>query len=324
VPAGGIHFKKTDAIAMEKEDLFISEDAIRVAYVFKNTTPEDFKTEVAFPLPIYDLGEFEGTKPRYAQFTVNVNGKPVEYRTIDRAVLCSEPKAFTVPTRDQLDPKKDVTDTVLKHNLIVAGAETVWEALEKLTPEASEELIKAGIIKREENYLMPQWKVQTTYIWEQTFPANAETRVEHEYVPQIGYFSEWHLGPFMAEVESGKLKLDDVPKFGSDEFNKANAAFLARYDVDQGVQQWAAKQRAANKRFGFTVVDYILTTASYWKGPIQDFTLTIEKPSRGPVAITTATTGLKKLDDRRFQLKKTDYIPDRDLSIVFIHAYDEL
>ncbi|MBM3291018.1 MAG: DUF4424 domain-containing protein, partial [Candidatus Hydrogenedentes bacterium] len=203
------------------------------------------------------------------------------------------------------------------------GPEQVWEALDKLSKDAQEELIKAGILERGEDYLVPQWKVKTAYVWEQTFPANAETRVEHEYVPQIGYFNEWHLDPYFADVIASKLKLDDVPKFGSPEFNAKNGAFLARYEIDDSIQQWAGKQRAANKRFSFTAVDYILTTAAYWKGPIGDFTLTIEKPE-GIAVMTAAIDGLKKIDDRRFQLKKKDFTPDKDLSIVFIHAYDEI
>ena len=324
VPAGGIQFKKTDVIEMEKEDLFISEDKIKVAYVYRNTTAEDYTTEIAFPLPIYDLGEFEGEKPRYAQFTVIVDGKPVEYRTIDRAVLCDELKGKTVPTRAQLTPKQDVTDIVTKNGLVVADPMSVWDAIDKLSDAKKEELIKAGILKRAEEYVHPTWKVQTAYVWEQTFPANAELRVEHEYVPQIGYFSEWHLGSLYEEVISGRMKLDDVPKFGTDEFNKKSGDFLTRFDVDKGVLQWASKQRDANKRFGFTVVDYILTTAAYWKGPIKDFTLTIEKPEPITSAITTAISGLKKISDRQFQLKQKDFTPEKDLSIVFIHAYDPL
>ena len=49
--AGGLVFTKTEAIAMEQEDLFISEDNIRVAYVFRNTSKKDINTRVAFPVP---------------------------------------------------------------------------------------------------------------------------------------------------------------------------------------------------------------------------------------------------------------------------------
>jgi hypothetical protein len=44
IGAGGIVFNKTDDIAMETEDLFISEDNIRVAYVFRNTSKKGLST----------------------------------------------------------------------------------------------------------------------------------------------------------------------------------------------------------------------------------------------------------------------------------------
>lgn len=323
VPAGGIHFKKTDAVSMVKEELLISEARIAVSYVFRNVTEMDFTTEVAFPLPIYDLGEFEGVKPNYAAFTMRVNGAPREFRTIERAVLCEKPaQDWAAPSRGQWKPVKDVTDIVSKH-LPIGEPEAVWEKLDTLSPATLGELINAGVLVRDNEVLIPQWKVQTAYVWEQTFPANADVRIEHEYEPQAGYFNEWHLEPYVDDVYAGKLELDKVPAFGTSDFNAKCAAFLKQYDIDSGVFAWAERQRAAKKRFSFTVVDYILTTATYWKGPIGEFTLTIEKPENEIVAVSADISGLKKLDDRRFQARYTDYVPEKDLSVLFIHAYEQ-
>ncbi|GMV99361.1 MAG: hypothetical protein AMXMBFR84_05000 [Candidatus Hydrogenedentota bacterium] len=323
VPAGGILFKKTDAVSMEKEELFISEDLIRVSYVFRNTTPEEFKTEVAFPLPVYGLGDFEGMKPNYAKFTVKVDGQPVEYRTINRAVMVENPdKKWPVPTRGDWKVAKDVTEIVAKHGL-TGDPEKVWEKLDALSDAAKTELIEAGVMAKQEDRVFPVWFVQTAYVWEQVFPSNAELRVEHEYEPQRGYLGEWHLDPFYERVNNRTLEYDKVPKFGSAEFVSQTSEFQKRFEIDQSVLGWAKKQLAANKRFSFVVVDYILTTAAYWKGPIKEFTLTIEKPGGAtPVAVSTAVEGLKKTGDHRFQVKKKDFVPEKDLSILFIHALD--
>jgi len=325
VPAGGIQFKKTDVVSMDKEDLFISEDKIRVSYVFRNATDKDFTTEVAFPLPIYSLDEFEGMKPNYANFTVKVDGKDVAFRTIERAVLCKkQEKEWSAPARGQWEPEKDVTAIVEKHKVPIGAPEAVWEGLSKLSPDAVNELVAAGAVSKEDDLILPEWRVQTAYVWEQTFPANAELRVSHEYEPQRGYFQEWHLEPFVEAVYAGKMQLDDVPKFGSEAFNAKTGDFLKRYEIDEGVQKWAEKQRNAKKRFSFVVVDYILSTAAYWKGPIKEFTLTIEKPDTPePVAISTAISGLKKVDDRKFSVTYKDFVPEKDLSVLFIHAYEE-
>jgi hypothetical protein len=43
--------KETDAISLDREDLFISEEEVRVNYEFTNTTDKDVVALVAFPLP---------------------------------------------------------------------------------------------------------------------------------------------------------------------------------------------------------------------------------------------------------------------------------
>ena len=49
--AGGLQLVKSDDIAMESEQLYISSQRISVDYVFKNNSAVDIKTWVAFPLP---------------------------------------------------------------------------------------------------------------------------------------------------------------------------------------------------------------------------------------------------------------------------------
>src|ERR1700760_2442909 len=49
--AGELAFKHLDGVRMESEDLFISQEAVRVRYAFRNTTDHDIETVVAFPLP---------------------------------------------------------------------------------------------------------------------------------------------------------------------------------------------------------------------------------------------------------------------------------
>jgi hypothetical protein len=320
VPAGGIQFEKSDVISMDKEDLFISVDEVRVAYVFRNTSAQDVKTKVAFPLPIWRVGDFECSDPQYAEFSVKVDGKPVEFETRVRAVLFDEAKKGPfIYSKGPSTVTRDVTDILTEHGVELRECEKAWEQVDALSKEAQEELIKEGVIARGEEYVSPLWGVQVAFIWDQTFPANGETRIDHKYVPQTGYFSEWHFDPWYRDVNEGKLEWKNVPAFGTDEFNAKCGDFLKHFEIDKGVLDWAAKQREAKKRFNFAVVDYILTTASYWHGPI---TLTIAKSEEGPSAISAAVEGLKKIDDTHFQVKRTNYTPDQDLAILFIHPFD--
>ena len=55
--AGGLVFKQTADIDMVSEDLYVSVDRIRVAYVFRNRRPQDITVTVAFPMPDRDLSD---------------------------------------------------------------------------------------------------------------------------------------------------------------------------------------------------------------------------------------------------------------------------
>jgi len=51
---GGIVLQKSEHIVMEEEELFISQDIIRVKYVFYNSSAQAITTRVAFPLPSFE------------------------------------------------------------------------------------------------------------------------------------------------------------------------------------------------------------------------------------------------------------------------------
>lgn len=82
----GLILTKTDAVVMEEEDLFISEQQIRVAYVFRNTSKQDVVSRVAFPLPEFPLeADFDlpldDQASRPLRFSLQVNGEPREFDT---------------------------------------------------------------------------------------------------------------------------------------------------------------------------------------------------------------------------------------------------
>jgi len=84
--AGGITLVRSDGIALLSEDLTISEDEVRVAYVFRNETAAPITTRVAFPVPDYDA-EYEGDialdrdSKNPMKFSVKVDGKQVKFQT---------------------------------------------------------------------------------------------------------------------------------------------------------------------------------------------------------------------------------------------------
>ena len=65
VSTGGVEYIKNEHIAMQKENLFISQDKIKVKYEYRNLTDKDITETVLFPLPevmLHDYGDFADTQ----------------------------------------------------------------------------------------------------------------------------------------------------------------------------------------------------------------------------------------------------------------------
>ena len=81
--AGGIILVYADDIAMEKEDLFISTQEVRVKYKFRNRADRDRTYLVAFPMPEIvapgylesDIAVPDRDKENFMNFSATVAGK---------------------------------------------------------------------------------------------------------------------------------------------------------------------------------------------------------------------------------------------------------
>ena len=72
VSTGGVEYIKNEHIAMQKENLFISQDKIKVEYEYRNLTDKDITETVLFPLPevmLHDYGDFADTQSLISSFT---------------------------------------------------------------------------------------------------------------------------------------------------------------------------------------------------------------------------------------------------------------
>ncbi|MDX5350529.1 MAG: DUF4424 domain-containing protein, partial [Paracoccaceae bacterium] len=96
--ATGLHFGRTDAVAMKEERLYIGIDRISVDYTFRNITDTDITGEVIFPLPPVGVWSgYEGmmnlpedlTQEDLVDFTATVDGQPIAVR-IDRIAVVPE------------------------------------------------------------------------------------------------------------------------------------------------------------------------------------------------------------------------------------------
>ena len=299
--AGGIMLGRTDDIAMESEDLFISMDEVKVDYVFRNQTDKDFETIVAFPMP--DIEANPNTMPQlpddasdnFLGFAVAVDGAPVKAELEQRA------EAVGV----------DVT-ALLKAQGVPANpfAKPVFAALEKLPEAVAADWIDRGMIVIEtyddgsgwKNVRTPVWTLKSTYWWRTRFPAGKPVRVAHHYRPSVG-----------ASV--------GLSFYSGDGFHDPYAEYKQKYCIDKSFESAVVKAKAGPDGYpalSENQVQYVLTTGGNWAlGSIGKFHLTVDKGDAKNL-VSFCATGLKKTGPTRFELQATDYYPQRDLDILIL------
>ncbi len=300
---GGLVLKKADGIAMKSEDLFISQDAVKVKYQFLNTSGHDQKVVVAFPLPeITTEGEDDNIaipdmdKDNFVDFHTTVDGVPVQ------AMI--EQKAF----------KNGVDQTALLKSLGVPLAPlqaTTGQALDKLSPADAQKLVKLEMAvdqeydvgKGMEHHYGAAWTLKTTYYWEQVFPAGKIVHVNHDYKPSVGSSAGTSLE--MAEFQT-------QPEFKT---------MQAKYCIDSDFMASVAKRKKEvgedHQGYFEQRIDYILKTAANWSEPIGDFRLVLDKGKADSI-MSVCETGIKKITPTQFEVHRTNFTPKEDLHILIL------
>jgi len=311
--ATGLSFTRTDAIAMDSEDLFIGPDRIRVGYTFRNLTASDVTGEVIFPLPPISLQHLVNSdfnlpedRDNLVGFTVTVAGRPVT-PAIDRIAVIEPPWVEGRPAAEQYDtPGADVTAALERHGIPLAlDTAAITERLLDLPPDVQAALQAEGLADFYEGdpaqgfppEAWPLWSVVIRYHWTQTFPAGRTLDIAHEYQnrPPGGLFG-WQHPP-----------TDDWAQ-----------DYAARYCIDDATSRAIAKRLAATDGYGTAYnLAYVLRTANSWAGPIGDFRLTLDKGTTRNV-ISLCIDGIEKTGATMFEVRKRNFVPDRDLDILIV------
>ena len=133
------------------------------------------------------------------------------------------------------------------------------------------------------------------------FPAGRSITVQHSYVPFAGGSVGGRLSP---------------ARRASPEFR----AIRERYCIEDGFL--AAFDRRtqparAGADYGEIWLQYRLTPGANWAGPIGEFRLVLEKPDPS-MMLSFCGEGVRRLDDRRFEMRRTNFTPTRDLDILIV------
>lgn len=301
----GIELTKTDAVTMESEDLHIGLDEIRVAYVFRNTTARPVETLVAFPLPDLDLAPgltasawgFPVAGEDFLGFRLWVDDQPLAPQLERRAFFQG---------RDVTQELQETGGWALVPWTAHNGG---YDAIVTTLPKAGmDRLRRDGLLKPGDDTDNPQWVLRTRYFWRQTFPPGVPVRVRHAYKPFIGG----------SRIARRLGAIADATTWGNPIGGEPDGP--ARYCLDPETRRAVAAAEARDPRpdgiFGMLNIDYILTTARNWSGPIGRFHLTVDKGAPDSI-ISLCWTGLKKTGPTSFESILSDFRPDHDLHLLF-------
>ena len=259
---------------------------------------------VAFPMPDIqvegpdDIISVPTDDPvNFLAFSTTVNGAPVAAKLEQRAIAAG------------------IDRTQLLRSLGIPLAPhlaSTNEALDRLPADKWEELLRIGLAEIDEydagggmkKHLEARWMLQTTYYWEQTFPARAETAITHRYKPSVG-----------GSVQTALGSPDEAKEPWYEEYKEK---YCFNYEFLAAVER--ARKTADSKfaaPFAEERIDYILKTGANWSGPIKEFRLVVDKGAADNL-VSFCGDDVRKLGETRFEMKKSDYTPDGNLSILIL------
>jgi Domain of unknown function (DUF4424) len=298
--AGGLIPTKTNQIAMESEDLNISVHEITIHYVFRNTTDKDVDLLLAFPLPdlsgrvVYNspLNLPNEARPNFVEFSATANRKPI--------ATAMEVRAFHGDTDITARLKSiGLSGTVLltplnRELLKVRGVERKRLELQEL------------IIPGEFNPGLPgignqgwwaTWTMRVKFSWKQHFPANRTVELVQSYRPVVG-------GSYIVAGDDGKWSIERY--CGTPPILKRIAEIQKRHPVpNDDVALWER------------TIDYILTTAKNWQGPIGSFHLVVTTDSADDT-LATCMPDLRQVNPTRYEFHATDFVPSQELKLLIL------
>lgn len=297
--AGGLVLTRTDDIEMRSEDLYLSEDLVRVKYRFFNASAHDVTSTVAFPMPdIVARGEemepsiLSEDSRNLLGFLTEVDG-PAVHAKVEQAAI-----------------KDGVDRSELLGALGVPLAPHLAATAERLAhlPAADRaKLLRLGLVRDAgargpedpgAHDLFPAWTLRTRFYWTQTFPAKQEIVIEHRYRPAVGgaMSSRWGDPAWPA--------------------NPGFTAARALYCVDDAFLAAAARRGTAASE---TTIGYVLTTGANWKKPIGAFRLVVDKGEAGNL-VSFCGEGVRPIGPSLFEMTRRDFTPGKVLDVLILEA----
>jgi hypothetical protein len=308
---GGLVFITTDQLKMKSEDLFVSPEQVKVTYEFENLTDKPLDVLVAFPMPdVEGSGDFNVAVPDRESdnmfgFETTFNGKPVE------ATLHQQAFAFN------LDQSAVLEEMGIP---LTPFGDRTRDMLQKLDEESIGRLLHLGLVIPMEysddgdtwkTAYEPVWTLKSTYSWEAHFEPGETAEVVHTYLPSVG----------------GTVAVTFLAP--PDEYGDRGADYKKKYCTDDDLIRTVKKTLPSREEYYAAPyyeqwISYIWSTGNNWAGPIEDFTLTIDKGDARNLVSFCWDGEVKKIGPTRFQMTAKDWYPpwDHELDILILDRND--
>jgi hypothetical protein len=295
-PGTGLVFKEAADIAIAREDLYLARDKVTVHYDYTSDAAATQSVTIGFPMPAVPI---DGG-PSDPAMLPELEGKDVLNYMQFTASVNGKPVETTLHQFAWLNGE-DITARLAAFGIPAYLAyDQIETAFAKLDAATIDDMVEAGVISAddERTYIVPNWLYQSVYEWQQDF-APGETKVDIAYSPLAGYPGDF--GTYYEDDPDGTYCVDDA---------------LRQAIADHGVSYEVA------------TLGYVTTTATYWKGPIGEFNLTIAKDpldaENGQVGAETAFCGKPDFTetDTAYIWTAKDYVPKKDVSVVWYFFYD--
>ncbi|GLS41447.1 hypothetical protein GCM10010869_70440 [Mesorhizobium tianshanense] len=301
---GGLILSRSDAIAMESEDLYISSEKVTVDYVFRNNTDKDVDAIVAFPMPDIEGDPYEmlaipdDQSDNFLGFEVTIDGVAVKPQL--------EQKVFALGI--------DIGADLKAQNVpFYPFGDAAKAALAKLPQAVADDWVDRGIIIEDtaddgtgmKTVYAPFWQLRSTYWWRSTFTANKAVHVAHRYKPSVGGTSS------VSSFSDGQGQY---------------AAYKTRYCMDHSfenaVRKAVKEDPDGTPRYFESRISYILTTGGNWAaGTIGKFKLTVDKGNPKSL-VSFCGDNVKKVGPTTFEMTAQDFYPERDIDILLVVPSD--
>jgi hypothetical protein len=302
---GGLIFARHDDLEMVAQELAISAAEITVRYRLQNKSERNLSVLVGFPMPEVHIESSDDAPSLPSEdsanllgFTAAVNGTPVTAAVEQRAIVGG----------------LDRTQLLLGLGIPLAPHLSGTQAmLDRLPADKAEELQRLGIIELERDnagrvssvHFSPRWALQTTFFWEQLFPANNESLVELRYKPSVGGTRQTLLG------SPGQAKESWFDEY-KDKYC-LTYEFLAAVERARKLANSALGAPFSEQRIDYAHRMWINTTAT----PLHEFRLMVEKAGADNL-VSFCGEEAAKMSDTQLELSNPDYTPDGTLSILIL------